>query len=90
MILGHNASSMGIEVDSKKTKVVKNCPRPLNPTDIRNFLGLAGYYRRFIEGFACIASPLTTLTQKKVKFKCSKACEKGFQKLKYKITSTLM
>ncbi|WMV41284.1 hypothetical protein MTR67_034669, partial [Solanum verrucosum] len=52
-----------------------------------NFLGLASYYRRFIEGFSSIASPLTTLTQKKAKFEWSEACEKSFQELKDRLTS---
>ena len=60
--LGHIVSSEGVEVNPRKTKVVKNCPRSLPPTDIRSFLGLEGYYRRFMDGFASIASPLTTLT----------------------------
>ena len=66
--LGHFISSKGVEVDQRKTEAVKNWPRPLNPTDIRSFLGLAGYYRRFVDGFASIASPLTTLTQKSKMF----------------------
>ena len=45
--------------------MVKSCPRPLSPTDIRSFLGLVRYYRRFVEGFYSISSPLTTLTQNK-------------------------
>ena len=64
--LGHIISSEGIEVDPKKIKAFKNFPRPLTLTNIRIFLGLAGYYRRFVHGFASIASPLTTLTQKSV------------------------
>ena len=84
--LGHIVSSKGIEVDPKKTDVVKGWPRPLTPTDIRSFLGLAGYYRRFVEGFSSIDSPLTALTQKKVKFEWSEACEKSFQELKDRLT----
>ena len=72
-------SSKGIEIDPKKTDAVKSWPRPLSPIDIRRFLGLAGYYRRFVEGFSSIASPLTALTQKKAKFVWSEACEKSFQ-----------
>ncbi|KAH0633476.1 hypothetical protein KY284_036262 [Solanum tuberosum] len=66
--LGHIVSSNGIEVDPKKTDAVKSCPSPLTPTDIRSLLGLASYYRRFVEGFSSIASPLPILTQKKAKF----------------------
>ena len=51
-------------------------------TEIRSFLGLAGYYRRFVEGFSRISSPMTKLTQKGVKFKWSDECEQSFQRLK--------
>ena len=64
--------------------------RPLTPTDIRSFLGLAGYYRRFVEGFVSIASPLTTLTQKCKKFEWSEKCDKSFQLLKDRLTSAPM
>ena len=77
--LGHIFSSVGIEVDPKKMEAVKSWPRPLSPTDILSFLGLVGYYRRFVEGFSSIASPLTALTQKKSKFEWTEACEKSFQ-----------
>ena len=63
--LGHVISS---EVDPKKTEAVRNWPRPLAPMDIRSFLGLVGYYRRFVDGFVSIAYSLITLTQKNVKF----------------------
>ncbi|KAH0722549.1 hypothetical protein KY290_006570 [Solanum tuberosum] len=66
--LCHVVSSEGIRVDSQKIKAVKQWPRPTSPIDIRSFLGLPGYYKRFVEGFSSIASPLTKLTQKKVKF----------------------
>ena len=76
--LGHIVSSKGIEVDPKKMDAVKSWPRPLNPSDIIIFLGLFGYYRRFVEGFSSIASPLTALTQKKAMFVPSEACGKSF------------
>ena len=57
-----------IRVDSQKIEAVKKCSRPTSATYIKSFLGLAGYYRRFVEGFSSIASPLTRLTQKMVKF----------------------
>jgi len=65
--LGHIISGKCIVVDPKKTDADKSLPRPLSPSDIRSFLGLVGYYRRFVEGFSSISSPLTALTQKKVK-----------------------
>ncbi|WMV42219.1 hypothetical protein MTR67_035604 [Solanum verrucosum] len=86
--LGHIVSSKGIAVDPKKIDAVKSWPRPLTPSDIRSFLGLAGYYRRFVEGFSSIDSPLTVLTQKKAKFVWSKAYEKSFQELKDRLTSS--
>ncbi|KAH0705979.1 hypothetical protein KY285_010511 [Solanum tuberosum] len=88
--LSHIVSSEGIEVDPKKTDAVKIWPRPLTPSDIKSFLGLAGYYMRFVEGFSSIASPLTTLIQKKAKFVWSEAFEKSFIELKDRLTSSLV
>jgi len=85
--LGHVVSSEGIKVDPQKTEAVKNWPRPTTPTEIRSFLGLAGYYRRFVEGFSSLAAPLTKLTQKAVKFQWSDACEQSFQELKKRLTT---
>ncbi|WMV54972.1 hypothetical protein MTR67_048357 [Solanum verrucosum] len=81
---------LDIEVDPRKTDIVKSWLRPLSPSDIRSFLGLAGYYKRFVEGFSSVASPLTAFTQKKAKFIWSEACEKGFQELKDRLTSALV
>ncbi|WMV45866.1 hypothetical protein MTR67_039251 [Solanum verrucosum] len=86
--LGHIISSKGIEVDPRKTDTIRSWPRPLTNSDIRSFLGLAGYYRRFVVVFSSSASPLSTLTQKKDKFIWSEACEKSFQELKDRLTST--
>ena len=66
--LVHIISGDGLDVDPKKMNAVRNWPRPLTPTDIRSFLGLAGYNRRFVDGFLSISAPLLSLTQKKVKF----------------------
>ncbi|GJX29543.1 putative reverse transcriptase domain-containing protein [Tanacetum coccineum] len=66
--LGHVIDSQGIHVDPAKIESIKDWASPKSPTEIRQFLGLAGYYRRFIEGFSKIAKPMTKLTQKKVKF----------------------
>ena len=63
-------------------------PRPTYPTDITSFLGLDGYYRRFVEDFSSILSPLMMFTQKTIKFQWSKACEKNFQELKKRLTTT--
>ena len=77
----------GIKVDPKKMEAVKNWPRPLTSSDIMSFLGLAGYYRRFVDGFAFISLPFTKLTQKKAKFQWLESCEKSFQELKDRLTS---
>ena len=66
---------------------MKSWPRPLTLTDIRSFLGLAGYYRRFVDGFTSIPSSLITMTQKSKKIEWSLACENIFQLLKDRLTS---
>ncbi|GJY25701.1 putative reverse transcriptase domain-containing protein [Tanacetum coccineum] len=63
--LGHVIDSQGIHVDPAKIESIKDWASPKSPTEIRQFLGLVGYYRRFIEGFSKIAKPMTKLTQKK-------------------------
>ena len=78
--LSHIVTSEGVRVDPRKLEAVKSCPRTLSLTDIQSFLGLAGYYRSFVEGFLSIASPLTTLTQKNAKFVLFDKCEKYFQR----------
>ncbi|GJW79747.1 putative reverse transcriptase domain-containing protein [Tanacetum coccineum] len=82
--LGHVIDSKGIHVDPAKIKSIKNWASPKSPTEIRQFLGLVGYYRRFIEGFSKIAKPITKLTQKKVKFEWGDKQEADFQLLKTK------
>ena len=66
--LGHTVSKDGIAVDTIKTDVVLDWNKPTTATEVRSFLGLAGYYRIFVEGFSKIASPLTSLTRKDSKF----------------------
>lgn len=66
--LGHVVSEDGIHLDPSKIKAIKNLATPRTPTEIHQFLGLAGYYRSFIQNFFKIAKPLTTLTQKVVTF----------------------
>ncbi|GJR62439.1 putative reverse transcriptase domain-containing protein [Tanacetum coccineum] len=85
--LGHVIDSEGIHVDPAKIESIKDWTSPKSPTEIRQFLGLAGYYRRFIEGFLKIAKPMTKLTQKKVKFEWGDKQETAFQLLKQKLCS---
>ncbi|CAL9012614.1 unnamed protein product, partial [Prunus brigantina] len=85
--LGHVISAEGIYVDPQKIEAVMNWPQPTSVTEIRSFLGLAGYYRRFVEGFSVIAAPLTRLTRKGVKFEWSDECEKSFTELKTRLTT---
>nr|GEY67192.1 reverse transcriptase domain-containing protein [Tanacetum cinerariifolium] len=77
----------GIHVDPVKIESVKDWASPKSPTEIRQILGLAGYYRRFIEGFSKIAKPMTKLTQRKVKFEWGNKQEAAFQLLKQKLCS---
>ncbi|GJV28848.1 putative reverse transcriptase domain-containing protein [Tanacetum coccineum] len=81
--LGHVIDSQGIHMDPAKIKSVKDWASPKSATEIRQFLGLAGYYRRFIEGFSKIAKPMTKLTQKKIKFEWSDKAEAAFQLIAY-------
>nr|XP_009770969.1 PREDICTED: uncharacterized protein LOC104221594 [Nicotiana sylvestris] len=81
-------SRESIKVDPQKIEAVKSWPRPTTPTEIRSFLGLTGYYRWFVEGFSTLASPITKLTQKAAKFQWSDACERSFQELKARLTTT--
>ncbi|GJT35416.1 putative nucleotidyltransferase, ribonuclease H [Tanacetum coccineum] len=85
--LGHVIDSKGIHVDPAKIESIKDWESPKTPTEIRQFLGLAGYYRRFIEGFSKIAKPMTKLTQKSVKFNWGEKEETAFQTLKQKLCS---
>ncbi|GJZ02114.1 putative reverse transcriptase domain-containing protein [Tanacetum coccineum] len=85
--LGHVIDSEGIYVDPAKVESIKDWASPKTPTKIRQFLGLVGYYRRFIKGFSKIAKPMTKLTQKNVKFDWSEKAEAAFQLLKQKLCS---
>ncbi|GKE58107.1 putative reverse transcriptase domain-containing protein [Tanacetum coccineum] len=83
--LEHVIDSQGIHVDPTKIKVVKNWASPTIPTEVRQFLGLAGYYQRFMEGFLKIAKSLTELTQKNKKCIWGENQESAFQLLKQKL-----
>ena len=85
--LGHMVSKDGIQVDPKKIKAILEWPRPTTVTEVRYFLGLASYYRRFVKDSSKIAAPLTRLTQKNVKFNWTDRCEEHFLLLKDLLTS---
>jgi hypothetical protein len=85
--LGHTISHDGISVDPSKVQEVVDWKPPKSVHQICSFLGLAGYYRRFIPDFSRIAKPMTELLKKGVKFVWSEACEKAFHTLRKHITS---
>ena len=73
--LGHVVSQGGISVDRSKVEVIMKWEKPTSVIEIRSFLGLAGYYQRFIRGFSQMALPLTKLTRKDIPFKWIVECE---------------
>ncbi|WMV20168.1 hypothetical protein MTR67_013553 [Solanum verrucosum] len=75
-------------VDPQKIEGVKNWVRPSSVTEVRNFVGLASYYRRFVKNFASIATHLTNLTKKEIPFEWTEKCEESFQKLKTLLTTS--
>ena len=85
--LGHVLSKDGIAVDTSKTDAVSTFPKPQNTTDVRSFLGLANYYRRFVKGFSRIATPLNRLLIKGAKFVWTEECDTAFQELKNLLTT---
>ncbi|GJS81208.1 reverse transcriptase domain-containing protein [Tanacetum coccineum] len=88
--LGHVVNRDGIHVDPSKVESVKNWKTPESSTEIRSFLGLAGYYRRFIENFSKIAKPLTLLTQKNKAYVWGDKQDEAFQILKEKLCNALV
>jgi hypothetical protein len=85
--LGHIISEEGIEVDLEKIESIRGWPTPKNVFEVRSFMGIVGYYRRFIEGFSRIAHPITYLQNNCVKFEWTYECEESFQRLKNLLTS---
>ena len=80
--LRHVISGEGVAIDPEKVKAVVEWTRPTSVFDIRSFLGLTGYHRRFIEGFSKLSGPLTALTRKNARFVWTDECEQCFQELK--------
>ncbi|KAL2243492.1 UNVERIFIED_CONTAM: Transposon Tf2-12 polyprotein [Sesamum indicum] len=87
VFLGHVVSGDGVMPDPSKVKAIMECRVPKNATEVRSFLGLAGYYKRFVEGFSIIAGPLTKLLRKGVEFQWTEQCQQSFDELKKRLTS---
>ncbi|KAL2226254.1 UNVERIFIED_CONTAM: Transposon Tf2-12 polyprotein, partial [Sesamum indicum] len=87
VFLGHVVSGDGVMPDPSKVKAIMEWRVPKNATEVRSFLGLAGYYRRFVEGFSIIAGPLTKLLRKGVEFQWTEQCQQSFDELKKRLTS---
>jgi hypothetical protein len=85
--LGHVVNKDGQAVDPAKVQAVVDWERPASVREIRSFLGLAGYYRRFIEGFSSLSGPLTALTRKTAPFVWCDKCEASFRELKHKLVT---
>jgi hypothetical protein len=86
--LGHITTNGGIKVDPGKISEILNWKQPTDVSKIRSFLGLAEYYRRFIEGFSKIVKPFTSLLEKGKEFKWDEACQKCFEELKERLTTS--
>ncbi|XP_040951282.1 uncharacterized protein [Gossypium hirsutum] len=86
VFLGHVVSADGIRVDPKKIEAIVQWKAPKNVSEVRSFLGLAGYYRRFVNGFSKIALPMTKLLQKNVPFIWDDQCQRSFETLKQMLT----
>ena len=87
MFLGHIVSEEGVTVDPAKIEAIINWKQPKTVTEVRRFLSLTGYYRRFMEAFARLAGTLTALTRKEHKFCGPNRCEQSFQELKRRLTT---
>ena len=85
--LGHVVSAEGVSVIPDKVQAILDWEAPKSVKDVRSFLGMAGYYRRFIENFSKIAKPMTELLKKGKKFEWSEKAEESFQTLKTKLTT---
>eukprot|EP00253_Pinus_taeda_P016940 PITA_16940 len=86
-VLGQFISFLGIQVDPYKIQVIQTLPIPRTQTNVRSFLGHAGFYRRFIKGFSKTTSPLFVLLTKNVEFKCTDDCQKAFNELKCQLST---
>ncbi|GMP22048.1 hypothetical protein CsSME_00000233 [Camellia sinensis var. sinensis] len=87
IFLGHVVNKEGISVDPQKIEAIVNWPTPTNVTEVRSFMGLAGYYRRFVKDFSKLAVPLTQLTRKGQPFEWNSERESAFHELKTRLTT---
>jgi hypothetical protein len=85
--LGHVISAGGVSVDPSKVKDVLNWMPPMNASEIQSFLGLAGYYRRFVKDFSKMAKPMSRLLEKNKDFEWTEKCQASFEELKKQLTS---
>ncbi|KAK4406537.1 Retrovirus-related Pol polyprotein from transposon [Sesamum angolense] len=85
--LGHVASKEGVQPDPAKVKAIMEWEPPKNVSEVRSFLGLAGYYRRFVKDFSVVAKPLTNLLKKNAPFNWNDKCAQSFEELKKRLTS---
>ena len=88
IVLGHVISEKGIEVDKAKIELISKLPSPTNVKTVRQFLGHAGFYRRFIQDFSKISKPLYKLLEKDAKFEWDANCQQSFEELKAYLTTT--
>ncbi|KAL6458845.1 hypothetical protein MHYP_G00323170 [Metynnis hypsauchen] len=86
--LGHIVSAQGIATDPEKVQKVQQWPEPTCVSEVRQFVGLAAYYRRFVPDFATIAKPLHELTKKNARFRWTPECQDAFETLKSSLTTT--
>jgi hypothetical protein len=87
LFLGHIINRDGLVVDPKKVVAILDWKAPKDVRGIKSFIGMADYYRRFIEGFSKISRPMTALLAKKVEFKWTLVCQESFEMLKQKLTT---
>ena len=85
--LGHIVSAKGVATDPQKVQKVREWPTPRNVSEVRQFVGLASYYRRFVRDFATVAKPLHELTKKYARFNWTAECQEAFEELKLRLTS---
>ena len=88
IVLGHIISNQGIEVDKEKIELISKLPSPTNVKTIRQFLGHAGFYRRFIKDFSKTTKPLYKKLEKDAKFAWNEDCQRSFEELKTYLTTT--